>query len=126
MPSTGQEGHWNKTYTGNPAFFGDGASEYAQTALNLFKGAAVRSVLELGCGQGRDTLLFAKEGFQVTALDYSEAGLLKLQESARDLGVPIASTHGPSMSESHCLSPTVPSMPATPTCCSAWSCRRWS
>jgi len=87
MPSTGQEGHWNKTYSGNPAFFGDGASEFARTALNLFKGAAVRSVLELGCGQGRDTLFFAKEGFQVTALDYSETGLLKLQESARDLGV---------------------------------------
>lgn len=87
MPSSGQEGHWNKTYTENPAFFGEGSSEFAHTALNLFRSAGVRSVLELGCGQGRDTLLFAKEGFYVTALDYSEAGLLKLQESARDLGV---------------------------------------
>ena len=87
MTSTGQEGHWDKTYTENPAFFGDGASEFAHTAINLFKGAAVRSVLELGCGQGRDTLLFAKEGFHVTALDYSETGLLKLQGSAREIGV---------------------------------------
>jgi SAM-dependent methyltransferase len=87
MPSDGQEGHWDKTYTGNPAFFGDGASEFAHTAINLFKGEAVRSVLELGCGQGRDTLLFAKEGFHVTALDYSEAGLLKLQGSAKEIGV---------------------------------------
>ncbi len=87
MPSAGQEGHWDKTYTENPAFFGGGASEFAHTAINLFKGAAVRSVLELGCGQGRDTLFFAKEGFQVTALDYSEAGLLKLQGSAREIGV---------------------------------------
>lgn len=87
MPSTGQEGHWDKTYSGDPTFFGDGASEFARTELNRFKGAAVRSVLELGCGQGRDTLLFAKEGFRVTALDYSEAGLRKLRESATDLGV---------------------------------------
>jgi SAM-dependent methyltransferase len=86
MPSAGQEGHWDKTYNENPAFFGEGSSEFAHTAINLFKGAAVRSVLELGCGQGRDTLLFAKEGFQVTALDYSEAGLLKLQGSAREIG----------------------------------------
>ncbi len=87
MPLTGQEGHWDKTYTENPGFFGDGASEFAHTALILFKGAGVRSILELGCGQGRDTLLFAKEGFHVTALDYSAAGLLKLQESGREIGV---------------------------------------
>ena len=83
----GQKGHWDKTYSGDPTFFGDGASEFARTALNRFKGAAVRSVLELGCGQGRDTLLFAKEGFHATALDYSGAGLRKLRESATDLGV---------------------------------------
>jgi SAM-dependent methyltransferase len=87
MPSAGQEGHWDKTYTENPAFFGEGSSGFAHTALNLFRSAGVRSVLELGCGQGRDTLLFAKEGFHVTAMDYSETGLQKLQESARETGV---------------------------------------
>ena len=87
MPSAGQEGHWDKTYKGNPTFFGEDPSEFAQTVINLFKGEGVRSVLELGCGQGRDTLLFAKEGFHVTALDYSAAGLLKLQGSAREIGV---------------------------------------
>jgi SAM-dependent methyltransferase len=87
MPSSGQEGHWDKTYAENPAFFGKESSEFARTAINLFKGAGVVSVLELGCGQGRDTLHFAREGFRVTALDYSEAGLLKLQGSAREIGV---------------------------------------
>lgn len=86
MPSGGQEGHWDKTYTENPAFFGEGPSEFAHMALDLFRSAKVRSVLELGCGHGRDALLFAKEGFQVTALDYSEAGLLSLQGSAREIG----------------------------------------
>jgi SAM-dependent methyltransferase len=86
VASGGQEGHWNKTYSGNRGFFGEGPSEFAQTAVKLFKDAAVGTVLELGCGQGRDTLLFAKEGFQVTALDYSEAGLLNLQGSAREIG----------------------------------------
>ncbi len=87
MPSGGQEGHWDKTYTENPAFFGEGPSEFAHKALNLFMSAGVRSVLELGCGHGRDALLFAKEGFLVTALDYSQAGLLSLQGSAREIGV---------------------------------------
>ena len=84
MPSAGQEGHWDKTYTENPAFFGEGSSEFAHTAINLFKGAAVRSVLELGCGQGRDTLFFAKEGFDVLALDYSEEGLGVLSGRAEE------------------------------------------
>lgn len=84
---TGQKGHWDKTYTDNPTFFGEGPSEFAYTVPSLFKSAGVRSVLELGCGQGRDTLLFAGEGFQVTALDYSETGLLRLQGSARETGV---------------------------------------
>lgn len=64
MLSGGQEGHWDKTYTENPAFFGEESSEFARTALNLFRSAGVRSVLELGCGHGRDALLFAKEGVE--------------------------------------------------------------
>jgi len=87
MPSSGQEGHWNKIYSGNRAFFGEGPSEFAQAAVNLFKDAAVGTVLELGCGQGRDTLLFARQGLEVTAMDYSEAGLLNLEGSARKIGV---------------------------------------
>lgn len=84
MPSDGQEGHWDKTYAGNPTFFGEGPSEFAHTAMNLFKDAGVRSVLELGCGQGRDTLFFAKEGFDVLALDYSEEGLGVLSGRAEE------------------------------------------
>jgi 2-polyprenyl-3-methyl-5-hydroxy-6-metoxy-1,4-benzoquinol methylase len=29
----------------------------------------VKKILELGCGQGRDTLFFASEGIEITALD---------------------------------------------------------
>jgi SAM-dependent methyltransferase len=29
----------------------------------------LRKMLELGCGQGRDTLFFASKGIEITALD---------------------------------------------------------
>lgn len=87
MPSNDQNAHWEKTYSGKPLFFGIESSEFGRLAAGLFKREGVRSVLELGCGQGRDTLLFAKEGFQVTGLDYSEAGLLGLRRAADDADV---------------------------------------
>jgi ubiquinone/menaquinone biosynthesis C-methylase UbiE len=40
--------------------------------------------LELGCGQGRDTWFFVKNGFEVTALDYSEAGIFQMKEKANE------------------------------------------
>jgi SAM-dependent methyltransferase len=40
-------------------------------------------VLELGCGQGRDTWLFANSGLKVVALDYSETGICQMEEDAR-------------------------------------------
>lgn len=44
------------------------------------------SILDLGCGSGRDTLAFKKFGHQVEAIDYSE----KLVKKARQLtGLPV-------------------------------------
>jgi SAM-dependent methyltransferase len=100
MPSAGQEGHWDKTYSENPAFFRDGSSEFTHMAINLFKDAAVQSVLELGCGQWQDTLLFAKEGFQVTALAMT-VGSMKIRLLFDDLAQP--GKEGVSESSSGCL-----------------------
>lgn len=37
-------------------------------------------LLDLGCGDGRDSLYFAKKGFDVTAIDFSESGINKLNQ----------------------------------------------
>lgn len=42
--------------------------------------SAVRDVLDLGCGIGRHTLLFAETGFNVTAVDISQTALANLQD----------------------------------------------
>jgi tellurite methyltransferase len=36
--------------------------------------------LDLGCGEGRDSIYLATKGFNVTAIDISELGLLKLKD----------------------------------------------
>lgn len=50
-----------------------------------------RSVLDLGCGLGRHALLFAKNGFKVTAADISEYAVKKLREAAKRENVIITS-----------------------------------
>jgi SAM-dependent methyltransferase len=50
--------------------------------LPLFRIQRVRSVLDLGCGTGRNSLLFAKSGFDVTAFDQSERAIIRAKQLA--------------------------------------------
>jgi SAM-dependent methyltransferase len=83
----GQKDHWNEVYGSEPDFFGEGPSDCARVALDLFRKNQVGSVLELGCGQGRDSLLFVRNGLEVTAVDYSETAVSALRERAGSLGL---------------------------------------
>lgn len=85
-PGSDQRRHWSRIYAGAPAFFGEGPSEFARSALRLFRREGVATVLELGCGQGRDTLFFAANGLAVTALDYSETAVRELAAAAQEKG----------------------------------------
>ena len=44
-------------------------------------------MLELGAGQGRDTLFFARQGLAVHALDYSEEGADAIGAKAEAAGL---------------------------------------
>jgi ubiquinone/menaquinone biosynthesis C-methylase UbiE len=77
-----QQKRWNDTYAANKDFFGDRPSEFGLRAADWMKVAGAKDILELGCGQGRDTLLFLKRGFAVTALDYSSNCLEQVRKAA--------------------------------------------
>jgi SAM-dependent methyltransferase len=56
-------------------------------AAGLFAAHNVREVLELGSGQGRDTLPLLRAEFSVTALDFAADGIAALRDRAKDAGV---------------------------------------
>jgi SAM-dependent methyltransferase len=81
-----QHSQWERTYANRADFFGESASDPARAALERFEAAGVRDVLELGSGQGRDTLFFLAAGLHVTALDYVSGGLEQIGSKARAAG----------------------------------------
>ncbi len=74
-PKDAQQDHWTRTFAARTDFLGGDASAIAEGALERFRWAGARDVLELGAGQGRDTLLFVAAGLDVTAVDYAAPGL---------------------------------------------------
>ncbi|MBN1548912.1 MAG: class I SAM-dependent methyltransferase, partial [Syntrophaceae bacterium] len=92
-PPNLQQVKWEETFRAEEDLFGDDPSEPARIAAALFKKEGVSKLLELGAGQGRDTLFFAQQGFQVVALDYAATGLKTLAEKAALEGLsPVIST----------------------------------
>lgn len=82
-----QQDHWNKTYLEETDFFGEEPSVPARKAVEVLRAEDKSKILELGAGQGRDALFFARSGFQVTALDYSENAVEAISQKARKLGL---------------------------------------
>jgi len=70
-----QRQHWSATFAAHPEMYGEEPSEAAVAAADVFAVAGVTTVLELGAGQGRDTLYLAHRGFHVHAVDYALEGL---------------------------------------------------
>lgn len=66
---------WNKVYSKDASFFGDDPSNFALDCYEEFKKNGVKQVLELGCGQGRDSIFFASNGIDVIAIDSSQAAI---------------------------------------------------
>jgi SAM-dependent methyltransferase len=82
-----QQKHWEQTFIEKPDMFGVEPSDSARKAAEIFKKEGKREILELGCGQGRDTIFFLQNGFQVYALDYGERGLEAINGKAKELGL---------------------------------------
>lgn len=83
----GQHRHWENMLSSKPDMFGTEPSNPAQKAAELFKKEGRVKILELGGGQGRDTIFFAQNGFQVTVLDYCESGIEAITQKSKGLGV---------------------------------------
>ena len=66
---------WNRIYSSDASFFGDDPSKFGLECYNEFKKHGVKKILELGCGQGRDTIFFASNGLDIVAIDSSHVAI---------------------------------------------------
>ena len=82
-----QHQHWENMLSSKPDMFGTAPSDPAQKAAELFKKEGKIKILELGGGQGRDTIFFAQSGFRVTVLDYCESGVETITQKAKSMGL---------------------------------------
>lgn len=76
---------YDKHYRDDPAACGAPFAEF-----EAFCGEAeAGSVLDLGCGQGRDALMFARAGHRVVGVDVSSVGITQMREAARAEGLDV-------------------------------------
>jgi SAM-dependent methyltransferase len=86
-PADEQREHWSATFAAHPEMYGDEPSEAAIAAADVFAAAGVATVVELGAGQGRDTLYLIRRGFHVHAIDYAPEGLDAIEAKAGAAGL---------------------------------------
>ena len=82
-----QHTQWEAAFAGRPARYGRESSAAALAAAALFAAEGTRDLLELGAGQGRDTLFFAQRGLRVLALDFAQTAVDDLAGSAAAAGL---------------------------------------
>jgi SAM-dependent methyltransferase len=84
---------WDKVYSSDETFFGGDASDFAEMSYSDFKKLGVKKLLELGCGQGRDTIFFASNELDVHALDSSIIAVENLDKKLREKNISIHLKH---------------------------------
>lgn len=79
---------YNQIYKNNNNVWGNQSNELLQKIYSRLKPAM--NFLDLGCGQGRDSLFMLKSGFKVDAVDNSREGINKIKEFVQSHNLPVA------------------------------------
>ena len=77
-----QREFWNNKFSRDGFLYGLKPNTFIASKIGLL--AKKSQVLCIGEGEGRNAIFFAKKEFNVTAVDASDIGLLKLQERAKE------------------------------------------
>ncbi len=70
-------------------YWGKAPSQTCYRVLQLLPPDRPLRLLDIGCGEGRNAVFFARNGYHVTAFDASPKGVEKTKQLAHDAGVPI-------------------------------------
>ncbi|RCW86674.1 class I SAM-dependent methyltransferase [Paracoccus lutimaris] len=71
--------YWNQYYASREVMKLSAPSQFA--AFVAQEAGDAHLIIEVGCGNGRDSLFFARHGFQVVAIDGSSSAIAKCEES---------------------------------------------
>ena len=83
-PEMFEQPSWDERYAGSGRVWsGRPNAVLVAEASRLAPGRA----LDVGCGEGGDAIWLAEQGWEVTAIDFSEAGLARAAEHAAERGV---------------------------------------
>lgn len=63
-------------------------NRFARKSYLLIKSKNLKDILDLGCGDGRDSFYFANRGLNVTAVDFSESGINHIKEECLKKDIP--------------------------------------
>lgn len=78
---------YDQLYSKNEAVFGEGEPDLI--VKDILKYIQNGSVLEIGAGEGRNSLFLATHGFIVEAIDTSDVAIKKIKKAAEEKGVEI-------------------------------------
>ena len=81
---------WNERYSGRGVFFSLAPSRFLAQSLELVFGLVQgRRALDLACGEGRNAIFMAQNGFDVDAVDIAERGVERGGDRSRGLGLDV-------------------------------------
>jgi SAM-dependent methyltransferase len=76
---------WDERYSGEPVWSGNPNEALVAEVTELSTGRA----LDVGCGEGADSVWLARQGWHVTALDISPKAVERTEAMAADAGVQV-------------------------------------
>jgi tellurite methyltransferase len=79
--------YYDEKYRDDEFYWGRQPSSLARIFLQKFPPYEGQTLIELGCGQGRDSIFFARNGYQVRAFDFSAEGVKKSIAWAAELNL---------------------------------------
>jgi ubiquinone/menaquinone biosynthesis C-methylase UbiE len=68
--------YWKNKWLSRPQ---EPANNFSVNSYKLIKKNKQKTILDLGCGDGRDSIYFFNKGLKVTAVDFSDSGIKKIK-----------------------------------------------
>ncbi|UQZ35516.1 XRE family transcriptional regulator [Paenibacillus sp. PK3_47] len=78
---------YEETYKTKDYYWGTEPNKVCYQVLQLMPPARHLRLLDIGCGEGKDAVFFARNGYEVSAFDVTDAGIEKTRRLAEQAGV---------------------------------------